>query len=242
VGSADFAVPGAEAWLERHSPGYRFGAVLALLSITFVVMASGPPGEWARVLTVALQGLTLLAALVASRSGSRIFRIALVVVTLALLCAVLSVFVSSSSEPTGIFFGLNVLLVAAAPVAIAHSLYRRTVVDVHTVLGAICIYVLIGMLFAFVYASINEIAADPFFAQTDHATSQDTLYFSFVTLTTVGYGDLSPAGGLGRSLAVLEALGGQLYLVTIVAVLVSRIGQRPSVDEGPATHSAEEPS
>ena len=214
--------------MARRSPRYRFGAVLVLLAITFVVMVAGPPDAWARVVTVALQGLTLLAALVASRVDIRLVRMAVVVVVLALIGAFASVIVSPSNEPTGIFFGLNVLFLAAAPVVIGRSLVRRSVVDVQTVLGAICIYVLIGMMFAFVYATIDQLGTHPFFAQTDHATLQDTLYFSFVTLTTVGYGDFSPAGGLGRSLAVLEALAGQLYLVTIIAVLVSRIAERPS--------------
>jgi len=213
-----------ERRLERRFPGYRFGSVLVLLSITFVVMAASPPDAWARVVTVALQGLTLLAALLASKTGRRLFRIAAVVVVLAFLAALGSVFVSTSNDPSGIFFGLNILLVGAAPVAIARALYQRQVVDLHTVLGAICIYVLIGMMFAFVYAAIDLIFQDPFFAQTSHATISDFLYFSFVTQTTVGYGDFTAAGGLGRALSVVEALTGQLYLVTIIAVLVSRIG------------------
>ena len=73
----------AETWLEAHFHGYRYGWVLVLLSITFVFMAVGSPDAWARVVTVALQGLTLLAALVASRAGRRLSRIAALVVTIA---------------------------------------------------------------------------------------------------------------------------------------------------------------
>ena len=62
-----------------------------------------------------------------------------------------------------------------------------------------------------------------FFVQTSHATLPNFLYFSFITQTTVGYGDFTAAGNLGRALASLEALVGQLYLVTVVAVLVSRM-------------------
>ena len=68
-----------EAWLEEHSPGYQYGWVLLLLGLTFVVMAAGPPDAWARILTVFLQGLTLLAALLASRVSRRLFRIAAIV-------------------------------------------------------------------------------------------------------------------------------------------------------------------
>ena len=71
-----------------------------------------------------------------------------------------------------------------------------------TVLGAVCIYVLLGMMFAFVYAAINGLGDDAFFVQTTHATTPDFLYFSFITQTTVGYGDFTAAGDLGRALAV----------------------------------------
>jgi energy-coupling factor transporter transmembrane protein EcfT len=134
--------------------------------------------------------------------------------------------VSSSKDPTSVFFLLNILLVATTPVVIARALWRRQLIDIRTVLGAVCIYVLLGMMFAFVYAAINGINDTPFFVQTANATTPDFLYFSFITQTTVGYGDFTAAGDLGRALAVIEALTGQLYLVTIIAVLVSRLSGR----------------
>lgn len=100
-------------------------------------------------------------------------------------------------------------------------------------LGAVCIYVLIGMMFAFVYAAIDGIGSAPFFVQTSHATTPDFLYFSFITQTTVGYGDFTAAADLGRALSVLEALIGQLHLVTIIAVLVSRLSGRMVVTPTP---------
>jgi hypothetical protein len=159
------------------------------------------------------------------------------------VAALASVISSTSRDPSGAFFLLNFLLVATVPVVIARALWRRQVVDIHTVMGAICIYVLLGMMFAFVYVAIDNIASAPFFAQTSHATTPDFLYFSFITQTTVGYGDYTARDDLGRALAVLEALGGQLYLVTIIAVLVSRLSTRTgkpaaqvgtAVDETPA--------
>ncbi len=59
----------------------------------------------------------------------------------------------------------------------------------------------------------------------------DSLYFSFTTLTTLGYGDLTPAGDVGRMLAITEALIGQVYLVTIVALIVTNLGRE---QESPA--------
>ncbi len=219
----------AEAPIEERLPGYEYGIVLVLVFITYVFMAAGFTGAWTRPVTAALQGATLLAALIASRVSRRFLRIGVVVVALSLIASLVSVATDGDSARAS-FFGIDVLLVAAAPVAIAVSLFRRRVVDVRTVLGALCIYVLIGMAFAFTYAAIGEMISGPFFAQTNTATTADFLYFSFVTLSTVGYGDFTAAEGLGRAVSSLEALTGQLYLVTIVAVLVSRmaVGPRPA--------------
>jgi hypothetical protein len=97
------------------------------------------------------------------------------------------------------------------------------VIDVRTVLGALCVYILLAMLWAFAFAAIGDIGSQPFFAQQRHATVADYVYFSFVTIATVGYGDLTAAGGLGRALSALEGLTGQLYLVTVIALLVANL-------------------
>jgi hypothetical protein len=212
-----------EEFLERHSPGYQYGYVLGLLAMTFVVMAAGPPDAWTRVITVLLQGLTLCAALLASRVSLRLFRFAAAVSALSLIGAIGSVAIDNGRNPDGAFYLLNVLLVITVPWIIVRALWQRRIIDVRTVLGAVCIYVLLGMLFAFLYAAIDAVSSGPFFVQTSHATTPDFLYFSYITQTTVGYGDFTARGDLGRALAVLEALFGQLYLVTVIAVLVSRL-------------------
>jgi hypothetical protein len=213
-----------DAMTERE-PGYRFGLVLLLLFVTFVFMASGASGGWVRVVSVGLQGLTLLAALLASDVKPRLVRVAAIVVIVAFVAAIASLFVTSSTEGDGAFFALSALLVGAAPIAIVRSMWRRQVVDLRTVLAAICIYVLIGMLAAFAFGAIGALGSGPFFAQTKHASIADYLYFSFATITTVGYGDLTAAGGLGRACSVFEALVGQLYLVTVLALLVSNLSR-----------------
>ena len=92
-------------------------------------------------------------------------------------------------------------------------------------LGALCSYVLLGLLFAFVYLAVNEVNG-PFFSQPEPHAQSEFLYFSFVTLTTLGFGDLSPAVGLPQALTVLEALSGQIFLVTMVARLVTVWGRQ----------------
>jgi hypothetical protein len=85
---------------------------------------------------------------------------------------------------------------------------------------------MIGLFFAFVYGAIEEISGEPFFAGGTSASVANCVYFSFVTLATVGYGDLTAAGNLGHTLCVFEALIGQIYLVTVVSLIVSNLGRR----------------
>ncbi|MEA2419001.1 MAG: hypothetical protein QOE60_1207, partial [Thermoleophilaceae bacterium] len=124
----------------------------------------------------------------------------------------------------------NGLLVAAAPVAIArgllHDLREHNGVSTVTLAGVLAIYLLVGMFFSFLYGVVGAIDSDALFAQVSGSDRQDQLYFSFVTLCTVGYGDLTPAGGLTRAFSVMEMLAGQIYLVTIVSLIVANLGVR----------------
>jgi len=208
---------------ERITATDRYGILLCLLFVTFVFMASAPSGPGARVVTVALQGLTLLVAVSVAGARRRFARLVQVVVVVAFAGAVVSVFINTNLNGDGVFFGLNFLLVAAAPVLLARAIWRRRVIDVQTVMGAICIYVLIGLLFAFAYGAIADLGSTAFFAEQSHASPADFVYFSFVTLSTVGYGDLTAAHSLGRSFSALEGMLGQLYLVTVVAVTVGKM-------------------
>jgi Ion channel len=216
---------GDEGRIEVRVPAYRFGIVLLLLFATFIFLASGPTGDWVALVAAVLQGATLLAAFSAAGASRALRGVALVVVVAALVSAAAQLFVGGK-EVNGSLFLLNVLLVGTAPIVIVRSLIRRRVIDLRTVLGALCVYILLGMMWSFAYAAIGTLDGEPFFAEQSHETVADYLYFSFVTLTTVGYGDLTAAGGFARALAVLEALIGQLYLVTVIALLVSNLGRR----------------
>ena len=104
------------------------------------------------------------------------------------------------------------------------------VISLNTFYGAVCVYLLIAMFFATTYGLIALFSGEQFFAQLTMAAKDtpaiDYLYFSFVTITTTGYGDLTAATGVGRMTAVLEAIFGQLYLITVVALVVQNLGQR----------------
>jgi hypothetical protein len=99
-------------------------------------------------------------------------------------------------------------------------------VTLATMFGVLCVYLLLGMSFAFLYGVIDAFSSADVFAQGIDATQADFLYFSFSTLTTTGFGDLTAGTGLGRAFAITEALVGQIYLVTVVAAIVSNLRPR----------------
>ena len=117
-------------------------------------------------------------------------------------------------------------------VAIAIGVVDQDMVNAQSITGAVCVYLLFGILFLFFYNALAIIGSGDFFAQGTDGTRATRIYFSYVTLATLGYGDYTAAGQPGRSFAIAESLLGQLYLVTVVALLVGRFGQptreRPS--------------
>ena len=98
-------------------------------------------------------------------------------------------------------------------------------VGVQAVLGAIAIYLLVGLTFGFVIGAIAESMSGAYFAQGDPAQST-RVYYSFTVLTTTGFGDLTAATPTGHALAVVEMLVGQLYLVTVIGVVIGSFGRR----------------
>ena len=110
--------------------------------------------------------------------------------------------------------------------------FQHRNVTMNTLAAGISAYLIIGLWFATIYRGMASIEGGEFFAQPGPPRPGDFVYFSFITLTTVGYGDLSPFSNSARSAAVIEAVLGQVFLVTAVARIVSLMGS--SRDQGPA--------
>jgi hypothetical protein len=183
---------------------YRFGLVLILLLANFMVLMAGSTQRWVRPLSVALSGATLLAALFAANVAPRLRHAATICVAVAFVASLSLVAIGGRASDGGQGL-LNAGLVIVAPIAIAHSAYRRRVVDMQTIMASLCMYVLFAMWWAFVFIAIGSLGSTPFFVQQAHPTSADYLYFSFITQLTVGYGDLTAATDLGRACSVLDA-------------------------------------
>ena len=114
----------------------------------------------------------------------------------------------------------NTLVISLAMIAVLLRLFRHTVVNTSTVMGAVLVYALFAFASAGVYQAMQTIGTEPFFNQGPQPDS-DFIYFSFIVLTTVGFGDLTPAGDLAKRLVAVEALIGQIFLVVLVSRLVS---------------------
>ena len=204
----------------------RFGLVLCGLVLAFAVQGIAEPAAWEQLLVSVLLASTLLLSFWAADLRPRVMRAALVVVGLMIA-------VSIAGAATGHIDSAavrlsNLLLVTLAPpalvVGIIRSLRARNQVTVEAVFGVLCLYLLLGMFFAFLYGAIGRLSGS-FFAQEATTSVSHCLYFSFTTLTTVGYGDLTAATNLGHTLSVTEALAGQIYLVTVVSVIVGNLGR-----------------
>ena len=204
----------------------RYGELFLLILLSMLLSAANT--TWLKVVGVLLQGGMVLFAFFVSRAPRRAWRLATVLVPIAVILGIVG-HVSESGFAESITAVVAVILPAAAIVV----LVRRIVEDLpsvsaRTILGLLSVYLLMGMTFAALFATIAVISDEPFFAQTKTAEPVDFTYFSLVTLSTVGYGDLTAANPMPRMLAAIEGLLGQLYLVTVVAVAVSRVRRRGS--------------
>jgi Ion channel len=105
--------------------------------------------------------------------------------------------------------------------AVLRRVVTSDTVSFRTILGAISVYIALGILFTWAYGVIDRIEGGGFFGAGVATRGSDFLFFSYTTLTTTGYGDLVPAGQVGRMVSGLEMMLGQVFLVTLVAGLVS---------------------
>ena len=202
----------------------KYGLVVLLLMVSYLASVS-TSHEGGAIAVMLLQLVTLYLTFSASesRKAQRIAGIACVVVgVIAVAIFGFGVAFQFDDSVIKVLAVVSVVLFLIAPLVILRHLLRRPVVDARTIMGAIAIYVMLGMMFAFSYRAVSLWQPDPaFFGSGGRGDSADFLFFSFITLTTTGYGNLVPATNPGQSIAVLEAILGQLFLVTALAKIVN---------------------
>jgi len=214
----------------------RYLAILILILFAIGFQVAAPDSDWARLVIVLLESGTLYLALTVGRihgMGDRVL-LALIAVAVAVSIIALAGFATLGEFDARL---INLLLIAFAPIAIGigvlDDMRTRSRVTVRTVIGVLSVYLLIGLIFTFVFGIIGSQASTPFFKYGLEGNSSNYLYFSYSTLTTVGYGDLVAGLQIGRSFAIIEALVGQMYLVSIVALIVGSLGRLPTSHSSP---------
>ena len=224
----------------RHAE-FRYGELLILLFATFFFLGSAPSNsDWVPFVSVCIESVTLLVALAASGVTKRgVLRLAYVVIVVGLVSS-MTAWITHDPHATKAASLLTTLLVLVAPLAVIRGVVSRRVIDARTVLAALCLYVMLGLFFTQVFGAIGTISNQPFFVQTAHAGPSDYVYFSFVTITTVGFGDLTAAHSLGRTTAAFEAMIGQFYLVTVVALLVATMKPMARLRSAPSAASSDD--
>lgn len=207
--------------------GDRYGIVLLAITITYVLLSTVERARWTRLLLVGVLAVTLLLVLFASHVPRPAMRAALIASVVAFLLVLIESIGNNNlfSGSTFLIFGS---LIFVSPFVILNRIFRHPEVSLATLLGAICVYLLIGIVFAELYLMLNEF--DTFFAQGPRPPG-DFLYFSFITLTTVGYGDFFPGSRAGKTVVAYEAIVGQLFIAILIARLVTNyVGRRRTSD------------
>ncbi len=227
-------MPSAHRLRRRLHGEHGYGLVLGAVTCSFVYQCAAPDSEVSRAVAIVIQCTILVFAVWASREESLVGRLAEGVAVALAVAALVLVVVAQVPPAAG---GLaNGLLVALAPgfvvIGLAGSVRRQGRVTVGDVSAVLSIYLLIGLFFSFAFAVVGRLTDGGFFAGGLGGDPADYVYFSFSTLTTTGFGDFVARTDLGHTLAVLEALIGQVYLVTIVALIVGNLRPRRNEQVG----------
>jgi hypothetical protein len=204
---------------------HRYGRVLLATAVVVVAIIALPDDDLGQGIGLVLQAVLLTMATVAARDAA-----GHILTGLAGLAAVLGALSAAGATlPGWLVLGLGAVL----PVAMIATMVRGVVahirddgVDVQAVAGGLTMYLLVGIAFAQLIGAVAVAAPSDYFAQGTDGSSGERIYYSFMSLTTTGFGDLTPRLEVGRALAVLEVLTGQIYLVVVVALLVGNLRRR----------------
>ena len=210
-----------ERWLQRaEKVRDAFGLVFVLVLTTYVLTSLLDNRGWDAVLLTCATSATSVIALTSSHARPRLVRAA---IALSAVTIGLAVVAAIGDDRLWLNFAsvVQITLLAVAMGAVLQRVVTTAEVGSRTILGAISVYTVLGILFTFLYGMVERIQSGPFFEGVPHPQGSDFLFFSYTTLTTTGYGDLVPADQPGRMLAGLEMMVGQIFLVTLVAGLVS---------------------
>lgn len=221
---------------QRSRGTQRYVVALALLLVSMVYVMGASESGWQRLVGLVLQIAALHATVTAAGVDRRLRRPLAVLFGVAMAVGLVLELIGNDQGTSYIRTVILLMVLSVFPVVglgVLRQVREDVSITVHTMVGVLCVYLLMAISFAYLFAVIGELGSQPFFNQGPQWNDlSDYLYFSLTTITTVGMGDLSPATDLGRSLTAAEALIGQIYMVTVVAVIVSNIGHKRSRKDG----------
>lgn len=217
----------SEAGGTKDEAAYRYGIVLLLVLSLVAFSIIAPTSSWSRAISLGLEVIAL--GVVAATSKAPAERRRATALLVALIGLILAILVGTGTMPISVTFAMSGLLAAAIPLTLIGGvtrLLRTHGVTVEAVAGALAVYLLIGLLFAWVIGFTERIQGTPYFVQQHSVTSSAAVYYSFTAMTTTGFGDLTAATRIGRALAVIEMLTGQIYVVVVIGLLVGNVTRR----------------
>jgi Ion channel len=218
----------------------KFGLVLVSCLVTYTLMITVDETRWIGLANALPVAITVLLTIRASSPGPFLRWGALGLVAFGTVSGVVNAALHGP-DPVGLSLLFCALALLFSILAMLERMSTHTTVSVRTVLAVLSSYVMLGLFFAYLDSGIGHIMGT-FFAQKGAHSQSDYAYLSYITLTTVGFGDLTPGTGIARSSIILEALIGQIFLVTLVARMVSLYGtQRAPLDMRATRRGREEP-
>jgi hypothetical protein len=209
----------------------RYGLLLSLLIISYLLSAFFT-GNWTNDVQLTL---FTLAGLVEIRNSQLRRRTARRVIAAGFVVSLLMIVVAdhvggdTGRGAASVWKGVLLLLIV---VTILRQVLLARHVTLQSIYGVISAYLIIGLMFAAFYAAMYYLSGRVFFSGHQQGSPSNFQYFSFTTLTTLGYGDFTAASNGGRAIAMLEAMTGQIFLATLVAKLVASF--RPAASGGSA--------
>jgi len=222
----------------------RCGRLLVLIIGVYVVIIAFGETSIAGLVRVVLLALTVLAAVRLRGAGGAWTSLLAAGVVVALGAAVIATRHGSDRLSVCLIAAAVLLLVVTSMLVLLLRLWRRPIADTQTVAGALTVYLLLALLFATLHQLLAALLGQPYLDGVPRIVdSARYLYFSVITLATVGYGDITPACGAARAVAMVEALVGQLYLVAVVGAVVGNmtgVRRRPPTTDGEGSSSRDE--
>ncbi len=210
-------------WARQPGPapgGGRFGLLLSLLIFTYLLSAF-TTGPWVSAAQIVLFAAIAALAMQSGRLGHRAIRLAIASAIGGSVVAATLAITHSADAGAGVASLWGALVLLLAVVIIVDRVLAQPTVTIQSIFGAVSAYMIIGLMFAAIYAGMNRFGDGTFFANGAAGSVKTFQYFSFTTLTTLGYGDYTARSSGGQAVAVMEALLGQVFLATLVARLVA---------------------